>query len=69
MRDRYDGGSVACRGWVMGAKQPDLELTAPGLHLAPSPTVHSDKEDLPLCSFVASEISHHLYFVHVSADI
>ena len=40
----------------MSAKQPDLELTAPGLHLAPSPTVHSDKDDSLLCSFVALKI-------------
>ena len=53
----------------MSAEWPDLELTASGVHLASSPTVHSDKEDLPFCSFVASEISYHLYFVCVSADL
>ena len=37
----------------------------------PSPTVHSDKEDLLFCSFVASEIimsNPHLYFV-ILADL
>ena len=40
----------------MSAKQPDLDLTAPGPHLPPSPTVHSDKEDSLFCSFVAFKI-------------
>ena len=51
-------GVLLAGGEIVGdeCKAARFGVDRPRLHLAPSPTVHSDKEDSLFCSFVALKI-------------